>query len=926
MYKELFYEFEKYCCKKHQYDFPKQKTYHWCNIPEELLYDSGFITSFHDIRIRRKNDYEDGKINSIQEYGLDGITFDEINNIYNVLQMKCYDPKYSLSANDLGTFLSCFHNRICIKNPNSIGYLYHTSSLTKNFNIDFKNSRKLFDVKIDNVIDVLDKERNILNDKVCKKENEFELKYYQIEALEELRNNMNNDYSVKLMVLPCGTGKTIIFCNHLKERKYKRVFIFSPLKVHVKQTMDRVKLFLPEYEYLLVDSDNTGTTNIDDIKNILTKYEKTVLSITFDSVENLIPELFYEDVIEEDYIEEDDESFDEDYDDDESNINKMKCHYDLSDSIVIVDECHNLINNNKLIDIIKYFPNVLTLTATPPSKIEEIMSSELIYEYKFANAIKDNAICDYRIYLPLVDKKDENEFDILIDIPEELENDIKNIDENLYKKGLFLINGMLQKGCRRCIAYLSSIEECFEFEKVIINIMDKYHSLPFIIYNITSNTEYKKRNDVLKNFEKDEIRLDTIKIICSVRILDEGVDLVKCDSVFISKITQNSNDIRLIQRMCRANRLDKNNINKLANCFIWCEDIVNSISTLEMLKNNDCELSKKIKIIGSNYERNDDDNVNIEKIVSGNKNICEYINVKCMGVVDLWMYKLNLAKTFMDKNKRRPNKKKIDDEKKHGNFLNDMQKIYKIKSGIMKIEKVYDEYKKFLDEYGEYMRTFEEIWFLKKDLLFKYCNEFNKIPNSKKINIGGMWFQHQKKKIKSNNDDIYKILAENEILKKDLDRYLAEKEKNKDKIILSFDESKDLLFKYCNEFNKIPNSKKINIGMWFQRQKKKIKSNNDDIYKILAENEILKKDLDRYLAEKEKNKDKIILSFDESKDLLFKYCNEFNKIPNSKKINIGMWFQRQKKKIKSNNDDIYKILAENKIVKKELDRFLSKKI
>ena len=68
MYKELFYEFEKYCCKKHQYDFPKQKTYHWCNIPEELLYDSGFITSFHDIRIRRKNDYEDGRINSIQEY------------------------------------------------------------------------------------------------------------------------------------------------------------------------------------------------------------------------------------------------------------------------------------------------------------------------------------------------------------------------------------------------------------------------------------------------------------------------------------------------------------------------------------------------------------------------------------------------------------------------------------------------------------------------------------------------------------------------------------------------------------------------------------------------------------------------------------------------------------------------------------------
>ena len=130
--------------------------------------------------------------------------------------------------------------------------------------------------------------------------------------------------------------------------------------------------------------------------------------------------------------------------------------------------------------------------------------------------------------------------------------------------------------------------------------------------------------------------------------------------------------------MCRANRLDKNNINKLANCFIWCEDIVSSISTLEMLKNNDCELSIKIRIIGSNYERSDDNNVNIEKIVSCNKNICEYINVKCMGVIELWMYKLNLVKTFIDKNKRRPNKRK-NDENKIANLFYIEQKNYKIK-------------------------------------------------------------------------------------------------------------------------------------------------------------------------------------------------------------------------------------------------------
>ncbi len=84
--------------------------------------------------------------------------------------------------------------------------------------------------------------------------------------------------------------------------------------------------------------------------------------------------------------------------------------------------------------------------------------------------------------------------------------------------------------------------------------------------------------------------------------------------------------------------------------------------------------------------------------------------------------------------------------------------------------------------------------------------------------------------------------------------------------------------------------------------------------------------MDRYLINKDKNKDKIILSFDEFKDLLFKYCNEFNKIPNSNKTNICRWFQNQKKKINLNTDNIYKILCENEIVKKDLDRYLNKKI
>jgi len=47
---------------------------------------------------------------------------------------------------------------------------------------------------------------------------------------------------------------------------------------------------------------------------------------------------------------------------------------------------------------------------------------------------------------------------------------------------------------------------------------------------------------------------------------------------------------------------------------------------------------------------------------------------------------------------------------------------------------------------------------------------------------------------------------------------------------------------------------------------------------------------------------------------------------NYKKQNIGIWLQNQKKKIKSNIDDIYIKLSENECVKESLDKYLTKKL
>jgi hypothetical protein len=59
------------------------------------------------------------------------------------------------------------------------------------------------------------------------------------------------------------------------------------------------------------------------------------------------------------------------------------------------------------------------------------------------------------------------------------------------------------------------------------------------------------------------------------------------------------------------------------------------------------------------------------------------------------------------------------------------------------------------------------------------------------------------------------------------------------------------LFEYCNNYNNIPKyhvkHNGYNVGDWYNINKKKIKSIDDELYKQLSINEIIKCDLDEYL-------------------------------------------------------------------------------
>ena len=104
--------------------------------------------------------------------------------------------------------------------------------------------------------------------------------------------------------------------------------------------------------------------------------------------------------------------------------------------------------------------------------------------------------------------------------------ELVELPKGLCYRVLFLIKGMLEKGSRRCIVYATSIEECEEFIKTFHEIMKRYHYLPYWISSITAETKEKEREERLMEFSKvDLMQMDRMYLLCSIRILDECVDL-----------------------------------------------------------------------------------------------------------------------------------------------------------------------------------------------------------------------------------------------------------------------------------------------------------------------------------------------------------------------------------------------------------------
>jgi len=279
-----------------------------------------------------------------------------------------------------------------------------------------------------------------------------------------------------------------------------------------------------------------------------------------------------------------------------------------------------------------------------------------------------------------------------------------------------------------------------------------------------------------------------------------------------------------------------------------------------------------------------------------------------------WEQWKQLLFDFCTQNECVPKSNTVYQTKSLGTWYNDQKK--KVKTVDSEVYKKLAENEYIKDNLNEFLNP-GNGW---RKLLFKYCDENEHAPHNNTVyenkNLG-CWYQNKKRSIKSVNDELYKKLSENKYVKESLNEFL-----NPGTNSVKWNETKQLLFAYCDENKCTPPQytiyQGVNIDNWFQGQKKRIKSINDELYKKLAENTYVKESIDNRLNPHAK--------MEKWKQLLFQYCNENKWTPSQTTIfqgmKLGYWYQDQKCKIKSIDDDLYKSLSENEYVKDSLDRYL----
>jgi superfamily II DNA or RNA helicase len=906
-------KYEFYIVKHHKKKY-NHIVWHTDVIPEQELLNSGFIHNFNKhrlLRIARSRESRGKKIKLFDDYGMDFLAKD-VHNKYHAGQVKLYTSK--VTAKKLGTFISVVF--MTVKNTS---FLYTHGDLQINLKENIQNSNGMI-VHHKVPFEALGEDTT---EKECNDETKLILRPYQEEAIKTLLEppsevsevsevtSDESDYDEsdhgseinyenrKIVKLFTGGGKTVIAANLFKRTNYKLIICIAPLLTSVENLEERIKPFLKNYESLTVDSDTHGCTDKDEIKKFLTtKKNNKIIFSTYLSTENILVDLLKD--------------------------------VDKSEAFLLVDEVHNMVkvNNAVLCDFSNTFKNALFLSATVPEELYEKVNAELVFDYSIGKAIQDDFCVDYTVYLPLIDEETNS---VKIDIPD----DLSELPRDLTNKAIFLANGMLLKGNRKCIAYLSNIEESVEFARVLKEVFLKFHGIHMWTGVIHANVSTKDRKSILKAFQNDtEFKFH---VLCSVRILDEAIDIPKCDSQFIAHIGENP--IRTVQRLGRGLRLDATNCSKHNSMFIWCEDSNNALNALSLLKESDPEFHKKIRVLQTDYDTAGNSEIQ-QRVDEVSKEVQRMVATKCLSLDEIWEFRCQECCAFAKKEGRLPrySSKNKKNEQKLGTWLHTQRKSYKKKTlsseRIERLESVpFLIWKRFELKLSPEEKVNELLELMKIRDAPPPTNKTLMFSDGAVVCMGGFW-SACKSTLRSDMPP-YEKLLENQVLLKDYEKFLENRETNQDKVKLTMEEKINELLELMKNCDAPPPRNKTLLfsegidcmGSFWKTCKGGLRCDKSPYDKLL-ENPVLKKDYEKYLENREKNKDKVKLTTEEKVNELLELMKNRDAHPPRNKtllftdgICMGSFWMTWKAGLRCDKPPHDKLL-ENPVLKKDYEKNL----
>ncbi len=332
----------------------------------------------------------------------------------------------------------------------------------------------------------------------------------------------NNDKGI--WNLFCRYGKTRLSCLFCKMQKYKKILILVPSLYLINQTYDTWKDFFDKSFIKKVCSEENNT-NIEDIHNSYYKNDMCIFISTYHSSDKL-----------------------------------LKLNFD----ICIYDEAHrttgqrlrlNLESNAFLGAKLKedteksYYKiqlenkdikHKLFLTATTKQYTgrddeyytmdDETIYGKIIAHVSAKKARELNRICNYEIIT--IELTPMNiDFDIEDFLQKNNITDKKDI-QNLHSiknKYLMCAEGLFQtmenKKIKHVITFHELVINC-KFFKVIFEKVCYLHNKMYNVSSIDGTIKAHNRNDLIQDFQDKYY-----SVLCSAKVLQEGVDIPKCDGV-----------------------------------------------------------------------------------------------------------------------------------------------------------------------------------------------------------------------------------------------------------------------------------------------------------------------------------------------------------------------------------------------------------